>query len=333
MPTTSNPGARLASAIAVEGEHLLPDEEPRWQALGRYGTVNLVVVAAQVLAWALLLTAVDAAALPKTVRAGAVVVFCLMMQGVFTLLHEYCHRNAHRDPRLNYVVGILTSTLFGTAPTLLRVEHWGHHRRNRTETERPEFIHEGESTVGKRVQYYAAILGGIWLACLVAPVASLAIPWSAAQRLARSARFNTFVAGLGNFKRGDWRAMRLEALWLLAFWGSVVAFGPWRWETIAVCYAAFAFSWSSLQWIYHLHTPIHVVEGAYDLRAPLLLRVLFLNFNYNLTHHRHPAVPWQELHGRIDQRETQPLWYRYLLIFRPPVPFPEDPSVLRKRYF
>jgi fatty acid desaturase len=334
MTSSTRPAASAPSAaIVVGGEHLLPHEEPRWHALGRYGPINLVVIAVQAMAWALLLTAADMTRLPVWARAGAVVLFCLMMQGVFTLLHEYCHRNAHRDLRLNYLVGIVTSTLFGTAPTLLRVEHWGHHRRNRTETERPEFIHDGESAAAKRVQYYAAITGGIWLACLLAPIASLAIPWSAARRLAANARFNSFVAGLGEFKRDDWRALRIEALWLLAFWSAVVVLGPWRWQAIATCYAAFAFSWSSLQWIYHLHTPIHVVEGAYDLRAPLPLRALFLNFNYNLTHHRHPAVPWQELHAQIDLRETQPLWYRYLLVFRPPVRFPEDPTVLRKRYF
>ena len=84
--------------------------------------------------------------------------------------------------------------------------------------------------------------------------------------------------------------MQIEGLVFLAFWGGLLWLGPWHWQTIAVAYAAFAFTWSSLQWVYHLHTPVHVVEGAYNLRAPWLVRVLFLNFNYNLTHHRRPAA-------------------------------------------
>ena len=119
----------------------------------------------------------------------------------------------------------------------------------------------------------------------------------------------------------------------VAFWVGLLWLGPWRWQTLAIAYAAFAFSWSSLQWVYHLHTPVHVVEGAYNLRAPLLVRILFLNFNYNLTHHRRPSLPWQELYSHSDQKETQPLWYRYLLTFRPPVRLPKDLSVLAKRYF
>ena len=127
--------------------------------------------------------------------------------------------------------------------------------------------------------------------------------------------------------------MQLEGLWLLAFWTWVLWLGPWHWQTLAVSYSAFAFSWSSLQWIYHMRTPIHVIEGAYNLRAPSLIRVLFLNFNYNLTHHRDPALPWQELYRSSNPKETQPIWYRYLLVFRAPIPFPEDLSILQKRYF
>jgi fatty acid desaturase len=78
---------------------------------------------------------------------------------------------------------------------------------------------------------------------------------------------------------------------------------------------------------------VHIVEGAYNLRAPGIVRMLFLNFNYNLTHHRRPSLPWQELHARSDLKETQPIWHRYLLVFRPPVHFPSDQSVLEKRYF
>ena len=319
--------------IAVEGQHLMPNAEPSWSALGRYGRANLAVALAQVLTWAALLTVIDSPSLHWTVRATALVLLCLMMQGVFTMLHEFCHGNAHRDPRLNYLIGWVSSTLFGTAPTLLQVQHWGHHRRNRSEAERAEFIHEDETVVAKTTRYYVAILGGIWLGCCVFPLICPLLPYPMAQRLAGGKRFNSFAAGFGEFSPRAWRRMQLEGICFAAFWIALLWLGPWRWQTLAIAYAAFAFSWSSLQWVYHLHTPIHVVEGAYNLRLPLPVRILFLNFNYNLTHHRRPSLPWQELRAHSDPRETQPLWYRYLLIFRPPVPFPQDLSVLAKRYF
>ena len=80
--------------------------------------------------------------------------------------------NAHRKPRVNYAIGWVVSTLFGTSPTLLQVQHWGHHRRNRSEAERAEFIHDHETRWGKTTRYYAAILGGIWIGCYAVAILS-----------------------------------------------------------------------------------------------------------------------------------------------------------------
>ena len=324
---------RARPEIVVAGQELVSDNEPKWTALGRYGRVNIAVTLLQAGGWFVLLGVIDNESAPLWLRATALLLFCLTMQGVFTMLHEFCHRNAHRDPRLNYAIGCVTAAIFPTAPSFMRVQHWGHHRRNRDESERAEFIHEGENAVAKWVQYYFAVLGGIWLGSALFPVISIALPYRTAGWLARRARFNSFSAAFLEFDERDWRWMRIEGVVLLSLWTALVLVGPWRWETLAIAYGAFAFSWSSLQWVYHMRTPLHVIEGAYNLRAPWLVRVLFLNFNYNLTHHRHPSIPWQELFRRSDQRETQPLWYRYLLIVLPPVPLPEDQSVLEKRYF
>tara|TARA_B110000977_G_scaffold33330_1_gene44412 strand:- start:228 stop:476 length:249 start_codon:yes stop_codon:yes gene_type:complete len=82
-----------------------------------------------------------------------------------------------------------------------------------------------------------------------------------------------------------------------------------------------------------MRTPLDVVEGTYNLRLPTQIRWLFLNFNCNLTHHRDPNLPWQDLYKLSNQKETQPLWYRYLLVFKPPEPFPGDVAKYDKKYF
>ena len=323
----------LKEKIIVEDVHLMPSSEPSWASLGMHGLSNLVVMICQVIAWLGFLTIINDPSYHLLIRAIALVLFCLMMQGVFTMLHEFCHGNAHQNKKLNYMIGWVTSTLFGTSPTLLQIQHWGHHRRNRTESERAEFIHEGETSWVKIIQYYFSILGGIWLACFLFSILSPLLPFSTIQKLSKDKRFVTFAAGFTEFSVHGWRRMQIEGLVLLMVIVSLLYFGPWSGQTLVIAYASFAFTWSSLQWVYHLHTPIHVVEGAYNLRAPWLVTFLFLNFNYNLTHHRHPSLPWQKLKAESDQNETQPLWYRYLLIFRAPVVFPEDTSVLMKKYF
>jgi fatty acid desaturase len=209
--------------------------------------------------------------------------------------------------------------------------------RNRSSAERGDFVHPGESAARKVAVYYGAQLGGLWLGGAIFPLAVLLIPYRVTPLLARTRLFNTYAAAFGQFRAREWTAMRLEGLALAAFWTVLLGSGAWSAGAVAGCYAAFAVSWSSLQWVYHLGTPLHPIEGAYNLRAPWLVRLLFLNFNYNLTHHRQPGLAWQELPGATDLRQTQPLWYRWLRLARPPVRMPEDSGVLdralAKTYF
>ncbi len=329
----------VGSSLEVRGARELPEREVFDRRRGRYGRHNVVVLACQTLAWAATLLALDRAlalgtALGAALAAGLLAFFAMLMQGVFSLMHEYFHRNAHASRRANYVIGVVASTLFGTSATLHRVHHWGHHLRNRTEAERGEFVHPSESRAGKTALYYFAICGGLWLGGLVFPLLSLFIPYRFVRALARTKRFNTYAAAHEQFKPRDWTAMRVEALGLYLFWGAILASGVVAPATLLVAYGVFAFSWSSLQWAYHLRTPLHIIEGAYNLRAPRPVRALWLNFNYNLTHHRRPDLPWQELPDATELRETQPLWYRWALMAKPPVPFSED-AVARfeKTYF
>ena len=309
----------------------LPATEPENRARGRYGAQNLGVCAAQVAGWAGLLTALDHA--EGWVKLPLLFAFCALMQGVFSMMHEFFHGNAHRDRRWNAAIGVVGATIFGTSATLHRINHWGHHVRNRTRAEQGEFIHAGESAVGKVLLYDFATLGGLWLSGLLFPFVSLVLPYSSVLWLRAHKDLNTYSAAFERFGAADWRRMRAEALGLAVFWGALLAFGPWRGSTIALAYAAFAYHWSVLQWVYHVHTPFDVVEGAYNLRLPAPLQAVWLNFNHNLTHHRRPDLPWQELPSHTELRETQPLWWRHLRMWLPPTRYPAEPPDLTKTYF
>ncbi len=315
----------------------LPPVEPDFPNRGRYGSANLRVLLLQVAGWALLLTGVESLPGPWPLRVALVLAFCLVMQGVFSMMHEHFHRNAHRNRAVNYLIGSCGSLIFGTSATLHRVQHWGHHLRNRSVAERGEFIHPGESAWLKVFLYYFAVLGGLWVAGLIFPYVALCLPYRSAALLARTRRFNTYAAAFDQFGPRDWHAVQLEAIALAGFWSVLIWLRVWSWQTLLVCYGGFAVSWSSLQWVYHVRTPLHVVEGAYNLRTGRLIGALLLNFNYNLTHHRDPSLAWQELPGRTELRETQPLWFRWIRILLPPVRIPSDPAVLeqrlRKSYF
>jgi fatty acid desaturase len=303
------------------------------QSRRAYGRMNLAVGTAQIVAWAGLLGAMHAP-IGWPWRLLALITFCFMMQGVFSLMHECFHGHGHPDPRVNRLLGLALSTIFGTAYTLYRVNHEGHHERNRSRAEVAEYIYPGENAARKTCIYYFAILGGIWLGSFVAWLVLPFVPYRHAHKLNRPAQsMNGYSLSFAHFTASDWNQLRVELGAGLLAWSAAIYWFGWQWPVLLVAYAAFAFSYSSLQWVYHMRTPIDRIEGAYDLRAPRLVRWLFLNFNYNLTHHREPHQPWQAMHQRVDQRETQPLWYRWLLVFKPPEPLPADPRSIRKTYF
>lgn len=298
----------------------------------RYDRANLLILVLQTLAWAGTLTWLSHTG-AGPLKWFVLLPFCLVMQGVFSIMHEGFHGSAHRRPGVNYTMMVWASTMFGASATLIRVNHLGHHIRNRTRAERADFALPGESLARKRIAYYLAIGGGIWLGACVGSLVLAVLPASVTERLSMHGADNTYATAFGEFDAADFRRIRRETLAAIAIWGALGWLLGWSPRVVLIACLAFAFSWSSLQWIYHMRTPLDVVEGGYNLRAPRLVRWLFLNFNYNLTHHRQPALRWQHLHAASDPRETRPLWYGWLTIFLPPRRLPDDLSQLDKTYF
>jgi fatty acid desaturase len=294
--------------------------------------MNFIVMLFQIAGWFLTLQIMHYE-FHILLKVALVFVFCLMMQGVFSLMHECFHNHGHRNKNINGFMGWLLSTIFGTSFTLFHRNHEGHHVRNRTRPEVVDYIYPDESKFKKVVLYYVGILGGIWLMSFLGSLLLLFVPYRATRFLARSEKDNTYSSAFNDFSPKDWTLLKLEVILSIATWALLIWAFSWKASVLIPLYVAFAFSWSSLQWIYHVRTPLHPVEGAYNLRLPNWIRLLFLNFNYNLSHHRDPRKPWQRLFSESSQTETQPLWYRYICIFRPPEEFPNDPHSLKKTYF
>jgi len=293
--------------------------------------MNLAVLGAQLGAWAICLWSA-----PRVGNglwlALLVVFFCFMMQGVFSIMHECFHAHAHGNRRINDVMCWLATTIFGASATLIRINHLGHHVRNRTRAELVDYVEADESRFKKTLAYYAAIFGGIWLAAFLGSLMLLIVPAGVTKRLKAKGTNNTYAAAFADFETADFERIRIEVLAAVAFWIAAFWLLELRWSYVLLFYAAFAVSWSSLQWIYHVRTPLHVVEGTYNLRSPWFVRYLFLNFNYNLTHHRNPGLRWQRMHAATDLSETRPFWRTWLAILKPPAPMPEDRKIA-KTYF
>lgn len=263
---------------------------------------------------------------------GASVLFSFTANTMFSLLHEAVHGVLHDNSTVNRWAGRWAAAFFPTAFGLQRGFHLVHHRNNRSESERFDYLQDGDLKWLKRAQWYAILTGVYWLVSVVGVVTYLLVPACLRARRLRSkqsqvAHQTGSQAYLQVFDELPAIATRLEVLLSFAVQAGlfvVLDLSLFGW---LVCYAAFGLNWSSLQYADHAFSPLHVREGAWNLRVNPLSRALFLNYHYHLAHHRHPKVPWLYLGRLLDPAEPQPSYFRiWVSMWRGPQPLPDIAS-------
>lgn len=301
----------------MEDEPGAPDRVPiaelrrRWPIPGR---LNLAITAALTAAWLGLLVLASVGTWPVAVAAA--VAFSFVMQGGFSMIHEAEHDKLHPDRRVNHLAGTLLAAQFPGSFSFMRGAHLLHHRRNRSDAELVDYVRPTESRAVKTAMYYGLVCGLVWVGVPLLSVLIAITPRAVLQlRPSTSSSASEYLNAL--LALPGWR-VRAEGLATLALWAAAFAVGldPAR---VALCYAAFAFSWSSQQYVYHVRTPRLLVDGAYDLALWAPLRWLYLNFNYHRVHHRDVRIPWLYL-DRIDPAPTRGYLATYLALWAPPEP-------------
>ncbi|MEA2489226.1 MAG: hypothetical protein QOH21_1018, partial [Acidobacteriota bacterium] len=106
----------------------------------------------------------------------AAVMFSLVGNTMFSLLHESVHGIAHANARVNEAIGTLAAVFFPTALSLQRVFHLGHHAHNRTVHEQFDYIGPHDRPWLKRAQWYAILTGVYWVFVPLGGVAYLLAP-------------------------------------------------------------------------------------------------------------------------------------------------------------
>jgi fatty acid desaturase len=287
---------------------------------GRYpipGRLNLQLSSSQMLAALAILTTASHTR-KFYLLAALAICFAFTMQMGFCLAHESVHRKLHRNRRLNVGMGILLFSLFPGSVHFFEVAHLLHHRRNRSNDELEDYVLPGENPWFKRIMYFLLISGLFWL---LLPFSSIVVAMIPVRRISlpppeeNAGSFRKFAQFLNEVRPSR---VRLDLLvtalvWLIAFPLLHLHLVP-----VAVCYAAFGFSWASQQYIYHVRTPRHAVLGAYDLKLWKPLELLYLHFNYHLTHHLAEWVPWNHLPVIAAQHPTRGYARTYLNLWRPP---------------
>lgn len=282
-------------------------------------SIALLVVASRADSWWMMLSAAAA--------------FSFTANTLFSLMHESVHGLLLPDARWNRWMGRVAAAYFPTSLTLQKAFHLTHHRNNRSPQERFDYIEPGDIAWAKRVQWYGILTGLYWvltqvglLVYLVAPV-FLRIPLlrRATSRLARQSSSSAY---LEVFDQVDGVVVRAELIASFAFQALLFFVFDLTLAGWALCYAAFAVHWSGLQYADHAFSPLSAQDGAWNLRANVISRSLFLNYHHHLAHHRHPNTPWLYLGRYVERNERQPsflgIWLR---MWRGPRRLPAPPAM------
>lgn len=253
----------------------------------------------------------------------AAIFFSIVLQPNYVLLHEGAHNNHQQNDALNWLMSSINGFFFPISFTFYRLSHGFHHENNRGDDECFEYYDPQQSwsrKIYRYLQWYGILIGTFWVLVLLMNLVVATIPW-----LLRLWPLSS-IAGINRiFSRFNAKALRwitfetcLVAIFWIALWhGLELQLGP-----TLLLYAAFAFNWSTRQYIAHAFSPIDKDKGAYNLRLGSFAQRFLLNSNYHLVHHQNPEIPWHQLPAHADQSPTLDYWQQYRRLWSAPRVFP-----------
>ncbi len=299
---------------ALTGQYIHRSHRAQFPIPGR---LNLLLAALQTAVAFAFLAFASHTRNPWLLAANAVG-FAFIMQMGFCLAHEAVHRKLHPNRAVNLSVGVFMFSLFPGSFHFFETAHLVHHRRNRSDDELEDYVLPGENALVKRGMYYLLISGLFWLLLVFASVVIAFIPVRRIH-LPRPAddagAFRRFLMFLNDIR---FQRVRRDILVAAVTWSLAFHLLHLRWLAVLLLYAAFAFSWASQQYIYHVRTPRHAVLGALDLKLSRPLRLLYLNFNFHLTHHLAVWIPWNHLPAVAPEQPQRGYLRTYADLWRPP---------------
>ncbi len=246
--------------------------------------------------------------------------FGIVMNSVYSIIHEAEHAMLFENRRWNDAAGILLSLFFPAPFHLIRQGHLGHHLRNRSDDEAFDVYFEGDHRLWRSLVLYGILTGCYWVVVVLSNLVFLLFPFAVNKKHWEFDRpSHAFMESLNPAFR---RWIQLECLAVIVLHVLVV----WSLQiplfNYVVMYFGFGFSWSAMQYVHHYGTERHVTRGARNLRLWGPIDALWLNHNWHRVHHEHPTVPWIHLPNVAlsdEQGSRGFLLLYYLRMWRGPV--------------
>lgn len=261
------------------------------------------------------------------------ILFAYTNNTMFALLHEAVHGVFSANKTTNRICGIMASAFFPTGFSLQQVFHLSHHRFNRTEKERFDYIQKGENKFIKYSQWYCILTGVYWLFVAAGAFMFLITPAFFQQKLFKGNLGSQ--TGAESMFRGlnvaNLKVLRAEILYSSTFQVGLIYFLNLNLTGYLWCYLLFALNWSSLQYADHAFSELDTKEGAWNLKVSKFTQYFFLNYHFHKVHHMDMNIPWIHLNKFVTAEEERPsFWKIYLQMWKGPRPLPEEEIQLEK---
>jgi fatty acid desaturase len=274
------------------------------------------VVICSALYFILLYAASRATSLASVIACG--LLFAVNMIPIYSLIHEAEHNMLLPRPWWNDLLGRWLCTLFVVSFTFFKHCHLRHHRKNRTDIEMWDLYLQPQDKWKRRGNLYLMMSGlgylSLWLSVLLFALAPSLVYCGFFQR-------HTEIAG---FLEGSNRGRKLAAIrtesWVVLLFQAAMIWGlQLRLSSWLILFVIHGFVWSSQNYVNHAFSPRDIVNGAHNLKMPLLLKPIYLNFNLHLAHHQNPRIPWSHLPNFLPEGSARISFFRnYLRLWTGP---------------
>ena len=229
--------------------------------------------------------------------------FGVVMNSAYSIIHESEHAMLFSNRHWNDFAGAFVALFFPAPYHLIRQGHLGHHLRNRSDDEAFDFYFEGDHKVWKFLVWYGILTGLYWIIVVLSNIVFLVLPFREDKKYWHVDQASAaFMESLNpQYRRLIW----LECLAAITLHVSVVVSLHIPVSRYLIMYAGFGFMWSAMQYVHHYGTERHVTRGARNLWIWGPLDLIWLNHNWHLSHHEHPAIPWIYLPSLNNEGESR----------------------------
>jgi fatty acid desaturase len=103
---------------------------------------------------------------------------------------------------------------------------------------------------------------------------------------------------------------RWESWLVIVFQVSLFLLLGLKWKLWLTLFLIHGLLWSSQNYVNHAFSPRNIINGAHNLKIPLWLKFVYLNFNLHLAHHQNPKIPWIHFPRFIKRRKGRMSFFR-----------------------